>query len=220
VGAIAGQPRVLVADDHPALRASVRAALERGGFVVCAEASNGPEAVEGALRERPDICLLDVHMPGGGIDAAAEIAGRLPETVVVMLTVSREDDDLFDALRAGARGYLLKDIDPAGLPLALRGVLGGEAALPRTLVAKILEEFRQRSRRRKILTVGGRRAELTSREGDVLDLLRDGLTTAEVAQRLLVSPVTVRRHVGKILRKLEAEDRETALRLLEEASNR
>jgi DNA-binding NarL/FixJ family response regulator len=198
----------------------VRAALEQGGFFVCAEADDGPGAVEAAFRERPDICLLDVHMPGGGIAAASEITRSLPETAVVMLTVSREDDDLFDALRAGARGYLLKDIEPAGLRVALRGVLRGEAALPRALVGKVVEQLRRRAPRGRLLTVGGRRAELTSREGDVLDLLAQGLTTAEIAARLLVSPVTVRRHIGEIRRKLEAPDRETALRLLEEVSAR
>jgi DNA-binding NarL/FixJ family response regulator len=218
VGSIDTHVRVLVADDHPALRASVRAVLERGGFRVCAEASTGPEAVAAALREHPDICLLDIDMPGSGIAAAEDITSRLPEVAVVMLTVSSDDGDLFDALRAGARGYLLKDIDPERLQHALLGVLEGEAALPRSLVARLFEEFRHRSRRRQLLAVRGRRIELTSREGDVLDLLCQGLMTAEIAERLFISPVTVRRHIGKILRKLDAEDRAAALRLLEDAS--
>jgi DNA-binding NarL/FixJ family response regulator len=157
-------------------------------------------------------------MPGGGIAAASEIMRGLPQTAVVMLTVSREDDDLFDALRAGAHGYLLKDIEPAGLPLALRSVLGGEAALPRVLVRKVFEQFRRRAARERLLTLGGRRAQLTSRECDVLDLLAQGLTTADIAARLLVSSVTVRRHIGEIRRKLDAPDRDTAVRLFEEAS--
>lgn len=194
----------------------MRVALERDGFAVCAEADSGTAAVEAALRERPDICLLDIHMPGSGIAAAAEIAALLPETVVVMLTVSRDDTDLFDALRAGARGYLLKDIDPERLPLALRCVLEGEAALPRALVARVFEEFRERRQRRRLPLIGGRPVELTSREWEVLDLLRQGLTTAQIAERLFISAVTVRRHVGAILRKLRAPDRKTALRLLEE----
>jgi DNA-binding NarL/FixJ family response regulator len=198
----------------------VRAALEQGGFTVCAEAGDGQGAVEAALRERPDICLLDVHMPGGGIAAASEIMRSLPRTAVVMLTVSREDHDLFDALRAGAHGYLLKDIEPAGLPLALRSVLGGEAALPRALIGKVFEQFRRRAACGRLLTLGGRRAELTSREGDVLDLLAQGLTTGEIAARLLVSSVTVRRHIGEIRRKLDAPDRDTAVRLFDEASAR
>src|SRR6185436_9962129 len=103
---------VLIADDHAAARAGVRTALEHGGFVVCAEASDGPGAVDAALRERPDACLLDVHMPGGcGIEAAAEIAARLPGTAIAMLTVSADEEDLFAAIQAGAVGYLLKDVD-------------------------------------------------------------------------------------------------------------
>ncbi len=173
--------RVVIADDHPPTRTGVRAALERGGFVVCAEAADGNAAIEAARRERPDVCLLDIHMPGDGIRAAETIAHELPETAVVMLTVSRSDADLFDALRVGACGYLLKDIDPARLPLALYGVLEGEAALPRRLVALLIEEFRERRRRRRIPLGGRRSVELTDREWEVLELMRDGLSTEEIA---------------------------------------
>src|SRR5436309_14468567 len=120
--------RVLIADDHPMARVGVRLALERGGFAVCAEAADADSAIEAAEREQPDICLLDIQMPGSGIHAAEEIARKVPEAAVVMLTVSRTDRDLFDALRVGASGYLLKDMDPERLPLALHGVLEGEAA--------------------------------------------------------------------------------------------
>jgi DNA-binding NarL/FixJ family response regulator len=209
--------RVLVADDHPPTRAGVRAALEAAGFEVCCEAADAESAVAGVLRERPDVCLLDIHMPGNGIAAAGAIRKRLPETAVVMLTVSSEDDDLFDALRAGASGYLLKDIDPGRLPHALQGVLDGEAALPRTLVARVLEEFRGRGDRRLVLR-GRRAATLTAREWDVLDLMREGLSTAEIAERLFVEPVTVRTHVSAILRKLQVRDRRSAIRLLERTS--
>jgi DNA-binding NarL/FixJ family response regulator len=171
-------------------------------------------AVEAALRERPDLCLLDIHMPGNGISAAAEIVSRLPETAVVMLTVSRNDADVFDALRAGAAGYLLKDIDPKRLAFALRGVLAGEAALPRTLVARVLEEFRERTRHKRLPIRGGRGVELTSREWEVLEFLRQGLTTAAIAERLFVSKVTVRRHVASALKKLHVPDRRAALELL------
>jgi DNA-binding NarL/FixJ family response regulator len=208
--------RVLVADDHPPTRAGVRAALEQQGmFTVCAEAPDGDGAVEAARRERPDVCLLDIHMPGDGIRAAETISRELPDTAVVMLTVSRADEDLFDALRAGASGYLLKDIDPARLPHALQGVLDGEAALPRRLVALLIEEFRERRRRRRIPLVGRRSVELTDREWEVLDLMRDGLPTDEIAARLFISPVTVRTHVSAILRKLHVTTREDALKLLE-----
>lgn len=165
------------------------------------------------------MCLLDVHMPGSGIRAAQRIGELLPDAVVVMLTISRNDTDLFDSLRAGAAGYLLKDTDPARLPHALRGVLDGEAAIPRELVARVVDEFRERGRRRRLPLVGRRGAELTSREWEVLDLLAGDLTTAEIAARLAVSPVTVRRHVSAILRKLEVHDRAAAVRLLDQAGH-
>ena len=205
--------RVLVADDHPPTRAGVRIALERDDFVVCAEVADAAAAIDAARRERPDICLLDIHMPGDGIHAAEAIARELPETAVVMLTVSRTDSDLFGALRAGASGYLLKDVDPARLPLALRGVLDGEAALPRRLVALLIEEFRER-RRRRIPLVGRRSVELTGREREVLELMRQGLSTEEIAHRLFIAPVTVRTHVSAILKKLHVPTREAAVELL------
>jgi len=205
---------VLIADDHAAARAGVRAALERGGFAVCAEAPSGPEAVAAALRERPDACLLDVHMPGGGgIEAAAEIAERLPGTAIAMLTVSADEEDLFAAIQAGAVGYLLKDVDPDRLPHALAGVLAGEAAIPRPLVGRIVAELGQRRRRRVPLARGG--AELTPREWEILELLHGGASTAAVAERLGVSQVTVRRHVSAVLRKLRVEDRRGAFALLD-----
>lgn len=212
------RPTVLVADDHPPTRAGVRLALAGSGFSVCAEVGDAASAIAAALRERPDVCLLDINMPGGGIAAAAEISSQLPDAAIVMLTVSRDDADLFDALRAGASGYLLKDIDPARLPLALEAVLAGEAAMPMGLVSRLVDEFRARSGRRRLLAGRTRGAQLTDREWDVLDLLRDGHTTAEIAGRLTITPVTVRRHISEILRKLRVPDRAAAVRLLDERS--
>ena len=204
--------RVLIADDHPPTRAGVRGALEAGGqFIVVSETPSAPAAVAAALELRPDVALLDIHMPGHGITAAREITAALPETAVVMLTVSRDDADLFAALRAGARGYLLKDIDPARLPHALDGVLAGEAALPRGLVARLIEEFRTRddaARRRE-----GPLGSLTDREWEVLHLMRDGKSTSEMAAEMYVSAVTVRSHVSAILRKLQVSDRQAAVRM-------
>lgn len=209
--------RVLVADDHAPTRSGVRRVLEDDGFEVCAEVATGAAAVEAALRERPDVCLLDVRMPeGGGVAAAAAIARRLPDTRLVMLTVSRDDADLFDALRAGALGYLLKDIARSRLPAALRSVLAGEAQLPASLVARVLDEFRERQGHRRALLRERPAVQLRRREWEVLELLRDGLTTAEIAQRLFVAEVTVRSHISAILRKLRVPDRAAAVRLLEE----
>jgi DNA-binding NarL/FixJ family response regulator len=130
--------------------------------------------------------------------------------------VSREDRDLFAALRAGASGYLLKEMDPARLPHALSDVLNGEAALPRTLVTRLIDELRDRTPRRRKALAEGPYAELTSREWQVLDLLRQELSTAEIARRLVLSPVTVRTHVNSILRKVRAPDREALVRDLEQ----
>jgi DNA-binding NarL/FixJ family response regulator len=212
-------PRVLIADDHPPTRAGVRLALERASFTICAEAWTADGAVEGALRERPDICLLDIHMPGSGIAAAVKIASAVPTTSIVMLTVSHEDEDLFSALRAGAVGYLLKTTDPERLPHALEGVMKGEAALPRFLVPRILAEFRNGSRRRRP-TIGPGARDLTDREWEVLELLGEGLTTADIAKRLFISQATVRTHVASTLHKLRAPNRQAAVALLKELETR
>jgi DNA-binding NarL/FixJ family response regulator len=209
--------RVVVADDHAATRDDVRRALERhGAFRVVAEASDAFGAIEAAIRERPDLCLLDINMPGGGIAATWEISARLPQTRIVMLTISDDERNLFAALRAGASGYLLKDIDPRRLPAALADVLRGEAAIPRSLVAQLVREFRDRGPRRRDVMAEGAEAPLTSREWQVLDLLRHGLGTAQIAHRLVLSPITVRTHVNSILKKLRAPDRDTLLRRFED----
>ena len=209
----AAQPiRVLVADDHVPTRDDIRRALEADDrFIVCATVADAPEAVQRAVEERPHVCVLDVRMPGGGVAAAWEISTRLPETKIVMLTVSRDDADLFASLRAGASGYLLKDMDPAQLPDALAEVRNGEAALSPALVARIIEELRDPVPRRRKVLASGRFETLTSREWQVLELLRQDLSTAAIARRLVVSPVTVRSHVNSILRKVRAPSREALL---------
>jgi DNA-binding NarL/FixJ family response regulator len=209
--------RVLIADDHAALRGGIRRSLEADGFEVCGEAADAGEAIALGEQLRPAVCLLDVHMPGGGIHAAQRIAALLPETIVVMLTVSRNDEDLFGALRAGAAGYLLKDTDPERLPHAIRGVVAGEAAMPRELVARVIDELRNPGDVRRRRLPGRRGATLTSREWEVLDLMSNGHTTAAMSARLGISAVTIRRHVSGILRKLEVRDREAAVRLVESA---
>ena len=212
---IAHPLRITLADDHPPTRAGVRRALESAGWIVCGEGQDAKTAIALAEEHRPDVALLDIHMPGGGVTAAERISALLPNTAVVMLTVSRNDADLFSALRAGASGYLLKDIDPDRLPMALEGVLRGEAALPRNLVARLMEEFRGRGRRR--MTLPNRQpVALTSREWEVLELMGEGQRTSQIAERLQVSAVTVRTHVSAILRKLHVKDRAEAVKLLSE----
>lgn len=205
--------RVLVADDHPLWRRSIRRAIEGQGFTVCAEAGDAASAVAKALELGPDVCLVDVNMPGSGIAAVQQIVEELPDTTVVMLTVSSEDTDLFAALRAGATGYLLKNMDPKLLAGAVHGVLAGDSPLAPGLVTRLVQEFGGRERRRtRLLGRGGKR--LTEREWEVLELLKGGLTTAEVASRLSITRVTVRRHISSSVQKLEVEDRDAAIRLL------
>ena len=215
--------RVVIADDHAPTREVVREALEAGGCVVVAEAGTAPAAVEAAERHRPDVCLLDIHMPGSGLLAAADITQALPGTAVVMLTASRDDEDLFAALRAGASGYLPKDMDPDRIAPSLRGVLAGEAALPPWLVLKVVEQFRAEQPRRTIsLRPKAARAtsQLTPRESEILALMADGLSTDEIARRLFVAQVTVRTHISTILRKLRVPDRAAAVRLASEEAGR
>jgi DNA-binding NarL/FixJ family response regulator len=211
---------IVLADDHAPTRAGVRLALEDAGFTIAAEVASADAAVEETLRHRPSLCLLDLYMPGGGISAARRIRDEAPETKIVILTVSPTDSDLFEALVAGASGYLLKDTSAARLPEALQAVLDGEAALPRILERRLIEEFRSRetrqriSRRRFRPRRHGAGADLTTREWEVLELIAEHLPTMVVAQRLGISDVTVRRHISSTVHKLGVADRESAVELL------
>jgi DNA-binding NarL/FixJ family response regulator len=204
--------RVVMADDHAHVRAVLRMALEAGGCEICGEGASAQEAITLAIEAEPDVVLLDIHMPGNGLEAARQISHRLPQTAVVMLTASGDDDDLFEALRAGASGYLLKGTDPRDLPDVLRRVLAGEAAMPPRLVARVLEEFRAPKR---LIPRKAAADKLSAREREVMELLAQGLSTESVAQRLFLSPTTVRVHVSAVLRKLQVKDRDSAFKLLE-----
>jgi DNA-binding NarL/FixJ family response regulator len=209
----ADAPTVVIADDHPATRLGVRMALMRGGFDVVAEVADADGAVGAVLRERPDVCLLDVAMPGGGIEAARQVTEQAPSTSVVMLTVSNSTDDVLAALRAGAVGYLPKDTSPDRLPAALCGVLKGEAALPRALVGVVLHRFRDYTAAvADPVRVG--EVELTARESEILRMLRSGLRTAEIGDILSLSPVTVRRHISAGVSKLGVADRHAAIQAI------
>jgi DNA-binding NarL/FixJ family response regulator len=212
---------VVIADDQVVTRTGVRRALASSGFRVLAEAANAAEAVGAARVHRPDICLLAVRIPGNGILAAEQIRELLPDTKIVMLTSSESDEDLFGALRAGADGYLLKTISAQQLPRALRGVIAGEAALPRLLTARLIREFRARTRDRHLkIALAGTSAELTAREFEILECLRRGDTTARIADHFRISEVTVRRHVSAITHKLGAPNRRAAIALLQAAEER
>lgn len=205
--------RVLIADDHAPTRDDVRRALAEAGLVVCGEAADAARAVQQALETRPDICLLDVRMPGSGVAAAWEIAARLPTTKVVMLTVSDEDGDLFRALRAGAVSYLVKD-DLGTLPQSLLDVAEGKAAIPPELVARMVMQFHSNDPRFRTTEVGtefGPR--LTSREWDVLAGLAEGLSTRDIGRRLQLKPSGVRAHISALVQKLGVADRQEAVEM-------
>ena len=206
--------RVLIADHDGATRAGVRLALVAQGFEICAEADTATAAVEAAAREQPDVCVIEVDLPGDGVAALGPMLAGAPRTLAVMLSGSVDDNRLFGAVRAGARGYLLKDMDPARLPMALRGVLDGEAALPRALMGRVLEELRAVENGRHASELSRLGVDLTRREQEVLEALDRGLPTAEIAVALGISAVTVRRHVSEILRKLGAPNRQAALERL------
>jgi DNA-binding NarL/FixJ family response regulator len=220
--------RVLIADGNRITRGELRRAIEvDDSLQVCAEATDAAGAVSTALRKRPDICVLDVRLPGGGVAATWEIGGRLPRAKVVMLTESAEDGELFAALRAGADGYLLKTGDFANLPSALYGVWAGEAAVDPAFVTRLLRHFRireprwrspvgapGRDRPQPETAAGTRDARLTSREWEVLDLLARKLSTADISHELMISATAVRVHIAAVVRKLGVPDRAAAVEVL------
>jgi DNA-binding NarL/FixJ family response regulator len=207
-------PRVLIADHHAASRFGIRLALERTGFVVVAEAAKREDAVAFAAAFAPDACLVDVDIAGGGIATAWAISARVPGTAILMLGTAANEDDFLAAITAGASGYLLKTMDADRLPVAVRGVLAGEAAIPRAFGRRLVEELRQRGSSSAPPYVRGRPIRLTPRESQIVHLIED-LPTREIAARLGISDVTVRRHVSGALRKLKAPDRQAAVRLLQ-----
>jgi DNA-binding NarL/FixJ family response regulator len=201
---------VLIADDHAPFRAMVAETLEAAGFVVCAQAATGDAAVLLAAEHEPDVCLLDIRMPGDGIAAARRIAATLPTTRILMLTVSAEPDDVLDALQAGADGYILKGAAPDEISEAVRAVCEGATVIAPTVTPALVREIR-RSRNRRLRIRSGASVQLTEREWAILELLDEGRTTSGVAAALFVAPVTIRTHIAAVVRKLEVRDRDEAL---------
>jgi DNA-binding NarL/FixJ family response regulator len=205
-------PSVLIADGEAAHRRGVREVLEAHGFVVVAESGDATSAIGAATRLRPDICLIEIELPGEGLNAIGRIAKASANTLIVVLSRSDRPDDVVAAFMRGASGYLLKGISGERLASTLRGAYEGEPPLARSLVPHLVDEIRRGSARRLSLPSGT--VTLTPREWEVGEMLREGLSTAEIAERLGVSPVTVRRHVGLLLSKLGARNRKVAVEML------
>lgn len=205
--------RVLLAEADTPTRMGVRLALTRAGFVITAEARDAQSAVEAAERERPDLAVLAADLPGDGLGAAHRIAARLPGTRIVVLTPRQHGDELVAAVLAGASGYLGKDMSQSRLPHALAGVLAGEAALPRRFTGHVLEALRGRDARRATVLTRTRQF-VTDRQWEILNLLAEGRSTAEMAGRLGISEITARRHISAVLSKLGLPDRAGAVELM------
>ena len=210
--------KVLIADDQTAARAGMRRALEPHEIRVIAETTNAAEALQMVFERRPDLCIVAAGLPGNGIEAVRLIKQSVPATKVVVLTSAARDEELFAALRAGADGYLPMTTPASSLPRVVRGVVNGEAALSRSLTARLILEFRERGTKRR-LNLGSTdvEVELTAREFEVLEGLRKRERTAEIAGQLGISEVTVRRHVSSILQKVGSPNRQTAVQMLEQA---
>lgn len=201
---------VMIVDDHTLFREGVASLLERTGDVILAgEAASGEEAIVLADTLLPDIVLMDLKMPGmGGIEATRTITNRSPHIGVIVLTMFEDDESIFSALKAGARGYVLKDADRGALLRAIRAVSRGEALLSPSIARRVLEQFNQPPppAPESVLT-----DELTPREMEVLTLITRGLRNKEIAQQLFISEKTVGTHISNIFSKLQVVDRSQAI---------
>ena len=200
--------RVLLAVPYPLLAEGIRCALTGDGIRVVREVGDVSLAAAAAASTQPDACLVDLDLPGGGIAAVRAILRSHRGCTVIVLADRYSQPDIIDAVRAGAAGFLDKDIDSASLPNAVRAAMSGEAVVPRRLVARLVHEVRSQAaeQRRRWSPV-----ELTRREFEVLDLMQEGLTTSGIAERLFVSPGTIRSHVMSMMHKLQVGDRESLL---------
>ena len=206
MNSIAGDERIriLVVDDHPLFRRGVVATLNaQPDMQVVGEASNGYEALERVRELVPDLILMDIQMPDcDGLEATRLIMDEMPYARIVMLTVSDDDQCLFEAIKAGAQGFLLKNLEPEDLAEMVWGVFRGEAPISRTTASRILREFGRQARGENISL-----ADLSAREREVLGLVAQGLSNQEIAQSLTVSVHTVKNHLRNVLDKLHLENR-------------
>jgi DNA-binding NarL/FixJ family response regulator len=202
--------RVLLVDDHPAFRSGMRFLLGRlEGIEIVGEAGNGNEAIAAAAAAQPDVVVMDLLMPGmSGIDATARIVADSPHVAVLVVSMSEEDESVFAAMRAGARGYLVKGAEADEIERAVRGVAHGEAVFGPAVARRVLEFFAAPAPP-PVPAVPF--PELSDREREVLGLVADGRTNPEIARMLFLSPKTVRNHVSNIFTKLQVADRAHAI---------
>jgi DNA-binding NarL/FixJ family response regulator len=201
--------RLLIADDHRLFRQGLRQICElKGGFTVVGEAENGREAVELAVQLKPDVVLMDIQMPEmDGVEATRQVTLQLPETRVIILTMYRQDNYVFEAIKAGARGYLLKDVDGEDLLEAIRAVQRGEALINTAMAARVLDEFRRES---QSLEDSDKAETLNAAERDILVLLAQGLDNGTIARQLLLSEKTITNRLSDIYSKLHVNNRTQA----------
>jgi DNA-binding NarL/FixJ family response regulator len=201
--------RVLVADDHPLFREGVRAMLHREPEIrIVGEATTGAEAISGAQELQPDVILMDLHMPEvNGIEATRTILHGAPETRILVLTMFEDDDSVFAALRAGARGYLLKGADKGEIVRAIQAVARGEAIFGPRIAQRLMTVFATDLQ----ALLPPPLPELTDREREILTLIAEGSSNTAIAQQLVVSLKTVRNHVSNIFSKLQVVDRQEAV---------
>lgn len=200
-------------EDQALVRAAIRQALTSPGVDVVGEAASAEAAVQVALARRPDVLLLDIDLPGmTGVHLLRELAPRLPDTRFVMLTVSATDQDVCEAFRYGASGYLTKDMTPDALLRAVTGAHAGDLAMPRRMAAKLVRRLVESSRHSPTTPEDQALATLSAREEQVLASLANGLTDRQIAEALTISTRTVETHVSSILRKLAVRNRADAAR--------
>jgi DNA-binding NarL/FixJ family response regulator len=198
------EPRVVVVDDHDLFRTGLMNLLTEQGIHVVGEAASGEAAVKLVRDVAPDVAVMDIHMPGiSGVDATRELAAVAPRTRVVVLTISEEDEDVVDAVMAGACGYLLKSSSIEELVAGIRAAAAGESLISPQIASKVLQLLRAQTAGRSQPL----RAELSDRELGVLKLIAIGKDNAEIAKDLFISPKTVKNHISNILMKLQIDNR-------------